>query len=271
MRRRARGALRRAPTASPPHPRTAAARSAGPPSIWQLCAYGPNRYFSKWYYHPDSAPQAAAIEPGYFGTVAAPPRSLCAQVHPAAAARGENAPKKNLLCSSNLFCRWIIFSGLQFHPSSNHVEWQQGKCEQKRGREDYSWHVACFFNFEANRGRDAQEACSESFMFSYSLSSPQPRPLQAFDPVPNYRNAINRFQNAPVFGRWERASGRPIYVHGPVDGVNFSHLRRCALLFCDIVCLVMVCCFYSCAITIFSHSNVQVEQHYKTSAVSRQQ
>jgi hypothetical protein len=80
VRRRARGALRRAPTASPPHPRTAAARSAGPPSIWQLCAYGPNRYFSKWYYHPDSAPQAAAIEPGYFGTVAAPPRSLCAQV-----------------------------------------------------------------------------------------------------------------------------------------------------------------------------------------------
>ena len=64
------------------------------------------------------------------------------------------------------------FFGLHFHPSSNHVEWQQGKCEQKRGREDYSWHVACFFNFEANRGRDAQEACSKSLMFSYSLSSP---------------------------------------------------------------------------------------------------
>ena len=61
-----------APTASPPHPSTAAARSAGPPSIWQLCAYGPNLYFSKWYSHPDSAPQAAAIEPGYFGAAAAP-------------------------------------------------------------------------------------------------------------------------------------------------------------------------------------------------------
>jgi hypothetical protein len=121
---------------------------------------------------PDSPPQAAAPQPGYFGVVAAPPRSLCAQVRPAAAARGDNARKSCLLCSSNLFCRWIIFSGLQFHPSSNHVEWQQGKCEQKRGREDYSWHVACFFNFEANRGTDAQEACSKSLMFSYSLSSP---------------------------------------------------------------------------------------------------
>ena len=59
VRRRARGALRRAPTASPPHPRTAAARSAGPPSIWQLCAHGPNPAFCKWYSHPDSAPQAA--------------------------------------------------------------------------------------------------------------------------------------------------------------------------------------------------------------------
>ena len=64
-----------------------------------------------------------------------------------------------------------------------------------------------------------------SLLFCVPVHILTPR-LQAFDPVPNFRNRMNVFQNAPVFGRWDRASGQPIYVHGPVEGVNLSHLLR---------------------------------------------
>ena len=69
-----------------------------------------------------------------------------------------------------------------------------------------------------------------SFSFCGPVHILTPR-LQAFDPVPNFRNRMNVFQNAPVFGRWDRASGQPIYVHGPVEGVNLSHLLRCVSSF----------------------------------------
>jgi hypothetical protein len=73
-----------------------------------ICLWSQRNFFNALS-HINSPPQAAAIEPGYFGTVQAPPRSLCAQVRQYAAARGENARKSCLICLLNLFCSWINF------------------------------------------------------------------------------------------------------------------------------------------------------------------
>ena len=101
-----------APTASPPQPRTAAAHSAGPPSMQQLFAHGPNASFSNRYPYLDSAPQAAALQPGYLKSSAPlqpPPLSLCAQVRPSAAARGGNARRIRPNWWPDLCRRWINF------------------------------------------------------------------------------------------------------------------------------------------------------------------
>ena len=110
VRRRARRARAPAPTAPPPHPRTAAARSAATPSKRQLCARGPNASFPNMYSHPDSLPQAAALQPGYFGA-AAPPRPSRSIVRcgKAAAARAQNAPRSCLIYAPNSPRRQINF------------------------------------------------------------------------------------------------------------------------------------------------------------------
>ena len=109
-RRRARRARAPAPTAPPPHPRTAEVLGESSPSTWQLCAHGPNVYFSNRYTRPDSAPQAAAIEHGYFGAAAAP-RSARHQVRcvKAGTARGGNARRSSHICWFNSFRSWINF------------------------------------------------------------------------------------------------------------------------------------------------------------------
>jgi hypothetical protein len=105
---RARSCARRSdrPSAAPQHGRSVQSRHAI--HMATICLWSQRNFFNALS-HRHSLPQAAAIEPGYFGPVAAPPRSLCAQVRPAAAARGQNARKSCLTCLSNLFCRWINF------------------------------------------------------------------------------------------------------------------------------------------------------------------
>ena len=97
-------------SAAPPHGRGTGRRP--PINIWQLCAYGSPASSSHTMSGPNSPPQAAALQPGYLKSSAPlqpPPRSLCAQVRPAAAARGGNARR---ICPNwwpDLCCRWINF------------------------------------------------------------------------------------------------------------------------------------------------------------------
>jgi hypothetical protein len=70
-----------------------------------------------------------------------------------------------------------------------------------------------------------------------------------------------RFQNALVFGRWERVTRGPaVFVHGQVDGAQFSHLRRSAF-----ICLICLLCSH------FSHSTpggIEPPERSKTQAAT---
>jgi hypothetical protein len=88
----------------PPLRRTPAAN----PSMRQLCARGPNACFCNMCSIFNSAPQAAALQPGYFGAAAAPSTSRLAERYRKAAAKGgQNARRSSNICFFNVFCKHI--------------------------------------------------------------------------------------------------------------------------------------------------------------------